>query len=382
MMDIKRFPLAIVAPSLGKPSETFIHRHMTTLLPERTVVAVRRIEPGFDLETVNFPWFEFGHSRRTLGWAFDSARYLFRLSSLSPVQQTVADFLDRHGAEAILSQYLDQSLKWLPVSRQCGARFYAHAHGYDVSRSLRNPALCKDYLRLNEADGIFTMSDYSRKRLIEIGLKAENIHVIPYGIDVPGAPLVRQEGEHIRCVAIGRMVAKKAPLATLEAFRLAWDILPRLRLDMVGDGTLFEDAVCFIRSNGLNDIVTLHGTQPNAFVLALMRECDIFLQHSITDPVTGDQEGLPVAMLEAMAQSLPVISTRHAGIPESVVEGESGLLGEEGDIEAMAQNLVKLAGDADLRSRLGQAGWRRVRDHFSGQAERQALIDAMGLSTG
>src|SRR5690606_29444154 len=125
--------------------------------------------------------------------------------------------------------------------------------------------------------------------------------------------------------------------------------------------------------------VTLHGGQPHAVVLGLMRECDIFLQHSRTDPVTGDEEGLPVAILEAMAHALPVVSTRHAGIPEAVIEGVNGLLVDEGDVDGMAQGLSTLARDAELRRRFGHAGWERARQQFTWELERTRLRSVLGL---
>ena len=86
-----------------------------------------------------------------------------------------------------------------------------------------------------------------------------------------------------------------------------------------------------------------------------------------------------MAILEAMAQALPVVSTRHAGIPEAVVEGSTGLLVEEGDAGAMADCLLTLSKDADLRARLGLAGWRRARERYSWEQERASLLDIFGL---
>ena len=113
-----------------------------------------------------------------------------------------------------------------------------------------------------------------------------------------------------------------------------------------------------------------------------MKASDVFLQHSVTHPLTGDQDGLPVAILGAMALGMPVVSTGHAGIPEAVVEGETGLLIDEGDVQAMAQAIVRLGRDVDYRTRLGENGWKQVREHFSWERERNALLELLGLSNG
>jgi glycosyltransferase involved in cell wall biosynthesis len=110
-----------------------------------------------------------------------------------------------------------------------------------------------------------------------------------------------------------------------------------------------------------------------------MRDADMFLQHSITDPATGDEEGLPVAVLEAMANALPVVATRHAGIPEAVLEGATGYLVDEGDTASMADRIVALARDADRRRNMGRAGWQRAGENFSREKERAALLNILGL---
>jgi colanic acid/amylovoran biosynthesis glycosyltransferase len=135
----------------------------------------------------------------------------------------------------------------------------------------------------------------------------------------------------------------------------------------------------FVRDHALEERVTLHGAQPHDMVKQLLHQADVFLQHSITDPKTGDEEGLPVAILEAMAQSVPVVATRHAGIPEAVHEGVTGYLVEEGDTQGMAERLAALANDPDRRWSLAEAAWQRVKQHFSWDRERAHLLKVLGL---
>ena len=134
----------------------------------------------------------------------------------------------------------------------------------------------------------------------------------------------------------------------------------------------------YVQASGLTDSVTLHGALPNDQVRRLMQTADVFLQHSVTDPQTGDEEGLPVAILEAMAEGLPVIATRHAGIPESVLDGVTGFLVDEGDTAAMANRLLDLDGDLMLRNSLGAAGWTTARDRLWSR-ERHSLLALFGL---
>jgi colanic acid/amylovoran biosynthesis glycosyltransferase len=376
---MKTYQLAVITDSLGIRTETFVYKHMTELMPGKTVVVARRKAIHFDDMEVKFPYLVLGERKMNWQWLIRSGLYFVKIKKLKPVQQMVGEYLRSHNIKVILSEFLNGSIKWINVAQQLGIKFFAHAHGHDVSAALRDPSICRHYLQLEATDGIITMSEHSRRRLMELGLSGNKIHVIPYGIEVPDAPLHRPSRDTIRCLAVGRMVAKKAPTLMLESFRRALLKNPNLRLGYIGDGELFDEARHFVSTHSLSDKVVLHGSQPNTVVQKLMKNAQVFLQHSRTDPVTGDEEGLPVAILEAMANSLPVVSTRHAGIPEAVLEGVTGYLVDEGDIEAMAQHIVQLTNSAELRDKFGRAGWERAKQHFSWEQEKSALLNLLGL---
>lgn len=374
-------PLAIFAPSIGDRSQTFIQRHMRDLLPDRTVVVTSTLDGPFNGHwSVHCPTLvldrihKVGHARRILraiarrvGWRYGDDPAI------------VEQWLRKHQVQVVMGEWLDWALPWAPLAQRLGIRFFGHAHGIDVSKQLCDPKWRADYVRYNDASGVITMSQLSRERLVGLGLDPAKVHVVPYGVDVPAQLSARTENDTVNCLAVGRMVAKKAPILTLDAFRRAAEMCPSLRLDYVGEGQLLTAAIQFTRAFDLGDRVTLHGARSNAFVYELMKKADIFLQHSMIDPETGDEEGLPVAILEAMAQALPVVSTRHAGIPEAVVEGETGYLVDEGDSHEMADRLITLSRDPDLRFRMGQAGWCRVKEHFSWEKEKTELLAILGL---
>jgi colanic acid/amylovoran biosynthesis glycosyltransferase len=374
------YPLAIFAPEIGARSETFVRRHCQELLPGSTAVVgyvLRGAEhrdwvvkgPVLDLSPL---W------RRALLRVTGVMAGIPRLRGAQDLD-LVKRFLRKHNIRVIVGEYLDTSLAWQRTAQELGIRFFAHAHGYDVSIRLRQPRWRAEYLRYNEAAGVITMSQASRTRLINLGLAPDKVHVVPYGVDVPAEPRQRPARGCVRCVAVGRMVTKKAPLLTLEAFRRAAEACPELRLDYVGGGHLLPAAQQFVRDNGLDDRVSLHGGQPNHVVQRVMKDADIYVQHSMTDLDTGDEEGLPVAILEAMAHALPVVSTRHAGIPEAVLDTSTGYLVDERDSERMAEVITTLVRDPDMRGRMGQAGWARASEYFSWDRERAELLRILGL---
>lgn len=375
-----KYPLAILTEHLGMATQTFIHRHITGLLPGQTVVVSETVDPSYDADESGIPTLVLaqlhpGLARRGVAAL---ARRTGRVMPPYRVSETKR-FLRRYGVQVILGEHLDFSHEWLSLARETGVRLVPHGHGNDVTGRLRDNKWATRYRDYNEAGGVITISQSSKRRLIDAGLEPAKVDVVPYGVDVPAAPPSRSGGNVVRFLAVGRMVGKKAPIATLDAFRRLSTIRQDVHLDFVGDGPLMPAARDFVRCFGLEPIVTLHGALPHRDATRLMLLADVFVQHSVVDPVDGDEEGLPVAILEAMAAALPVVSTRHAGIPDAVEDGVTGHLVDEGDSEAMAVRLAGLASDAQARTALGHAGWRRARDRFTWNHERRALLRALRL---
>jgi glycosyltransferase involved in cell wall biosynthesis len=191
------------------------------------------------------------------------------------------------------------------------------------------------YASYRSARFILTRCEFHRQRLVGLGLPAEKIGVNPGGIDIPERPPTRGVQAAKRFLALGRMVPKKGPIYLLQAFRLLADQDPEVSLDYVGAGELLSAARQFVDAVGLTDRVQLHGAASNKVKGELLQECGIFVHHSVTDPDTGDEEGLPASIQEAMAHGMAVISTRHSGIPEMVEHGSTGLLVDERDTKGM-----------------------------------------------
>jgi len=165
-------------------------------------------------------------------------------------------------------------------------------------------------------------------------------------------------------LAVGRLTEKKAPHLLIAAFDRARQDVPDIKLRIVGDGPLMPQCQNLVRELGLTNAVTLLGSQDHGVVEGEMKAARCFVQHSIVAP-SGDSEGTPVSIIEASATGLPVISTRHAGIPDVVVEGETGFLVDEGDIATMAERMIRLATEPELAAAMGAAAQARIREHFS-----------------
>ncbi len=362
--------LAVFMVQLRSVSETFIRRHVEDLAPGRTVAVARMTGlPGAP------PCPSFLEDRWQLGLPVRLAiRAGIRRERL--LEASIGAFLRRHRVSVVLGEYLDQFVDFVPMLERMELPYVVQAHGLDVSSSLLKPGMAERYRAYRSARAILTRCEFHRRRLIEIGLPAGKIHLNPGGVDIPHEPPVRAPEAATRFLAIGRMTPQKAPIVLLEAFRMAASRNSHLTLDFVGAGQLFPAALQFVKACGLEGRVRLHGLASEELKHRLLRECGVFVQHCAVDPETGDEEGLPAAIQEAMAYGLAVVSTRHSGIPEAVREGETGLLVNEWDAIAMADAFLKILTNAPA---LGYAGYSVAAANYGWAHEKARLQKWLGV---
>ncbi|MGX9117705.1 glycosyltransferase [Mesorhizobium sp. BHbsci] len=374
--------IAVISQFFDTPSETFIRDHARHLAPGKTVLICQGPDGA---DQFGYPVLSGipGSSPLSLlpGRIVNPARSFWfayvREGMSRSDEDRVVEFFKAHNVEAALVEYLTKGALFASACRRAGVRLYAHAHGADSTVMLRSRLWRRRYRRLFAiADGIITPSRFIADRLIEIGCPNEKLHVSPCGV-LPErfTPSKRERG---RLLVVGRFVEKKSPHLTIEAFARIASRFPEARLDLVGDGPLMAQSKALVEQENLSDRVIFHGYRSTEFVQGMMQNAAIFVQHSVTAR-DGDMEGLPVSILEAMASALPVVATRHSGIPEAVVDGETGILVEEHDIESTAEALASLLAEPLRAARMGDAGRQRVLDRFTQRHTRDRLRHAMVL---
>lgn len=284
----------------------------------------------------------------------------------TPAQRSraLADFLRRHAITAVLAEYGPSGCAVMEACAAAGCRLVVHFHGYDAYRQDMLDAYGAAYRHMfQQAAAIVAVSQAMRLQLCDLGAPPHKVHVIPCGVDpLPTAPyVVRQPGQWLW---VGRFVEKKQPEIALRAFALAHKDAPALRLSLIGDGPLRPICEALVQELGLAEAVDFRGVQSAQAVAEAMRQAEALLLSS-GKAADGDSEGLPVVLLEAMAAGLPVVGTRHAGIPDAVHDGQEGLLVESGDVSAMAAAILRLHSDAALRQALADAAQARHSAEFT-----------------
>jgi colanic acid/amylovoran biosynthesis glycosyltransferase len=252
-----------------------------------------------------------------------------------------------------------------------GYSFTTHAHDLYVDTAMLRQ-------KVEEARFVVTISEFNRA-LIERHCgdpAAGKVHVVRCGVDL-GAfaprPAARAEVPTFLCVAGLR--AYKGHDVLLDACALLRARGVRVQVLLAGEGELRRHLEARIAREGLGDAVQLLGAVPHQRVPDLLAKATAMVLPSVRAR-DGQMEGIPVALMEAMAAGVPVISTRLSGVPELVEDGETGLLVAERDAPALADAMARLAAEPDVGRRLAEAARRTVRERFD-RARNVAVLESL-----
>lgn len=248
-------------------------------------------------------------------------------------------------------------------------------HGYDLTSEVRRRSTVRAYRHVVAvADDLLPVSERLAGRLQELGADPAKVTVLRTGVDPNRFRPVSQPRPDGRIIAlsVARLTEKKGIDVALRAVSMAATEVD-LEYLVVGDGELRAELEALAAELGLGSVRFL-GPRSHADVRALLARADVLLAPSVT-AASGDEEGVPVAIMEAMACEVPVVSTRHAGIPELIEHGRNGILVAERDASALAAAVVELAKDAELRRRLGAAGRTRILDSFDAGVHVDRLVE-------
>lgn len=272
--------------------------------------------------------------------------------------------LRKYRVTIAFAEYGPTAVHCIKACRSLKIPLIVHFHGYDAS----NKEIVKQYEEryrdvFTYASYIIVVSKQMKTVLLNLGAPAEKLIYNPCG---PAnaffqiKPVMTQK----KFFSVGRFVEKKAPYLTILAFKELLKEHPDATLHLGGDGPLLNVCMDMVKALGLQKSIYFTGVLNSSGVQKNMSDSLAYVQHSIT-AMHGDSEGAPVAIMEAGASGLPVVSTRHAGIPDIVIDGITGFLVEERDIKGMASQMSKLAGDFNLARTMGCAAKNRIKEYFS-----------------
>jgi glycosyltransferase involved in cell wall biosynthesis len=346
--------LCIVTDYLPAPSETFIRAHIDHLPAKTTLIHGWR--PAVDDSFV-------------LSFAERAAHKALRLVSANGLErETTAAYVKafrKYKPAAVLAEYGTTGVQAIKACEHLKIPLTVHFHGYDASQHDVLKENAETYPAMfGSAAAVIAVSRAMERKLISLGASPKKVHYNPYGVDCSKFGGASPAESPPVFIAVGRLVDKKAPQLTISAFAKVHREEPSCRLRLIGDGPLKTDCLNLVKQLGLDSAVTFLGVQPPPVVQSEMQKARCFVQHSVEAP-NGDCEGTPVGIIEAGASGLPVVSTRHAGIPDVVVESQTGFLVNEGDVEAMADGMLRMIRSPVLAGDMGRQARQRIERHFS-----------------
>jgi colanic acid/amylovoran biosynthesis glycosyltransferase len=247
--------------------------------------------------------------------------------------------------------------------------FTPHAHDLFVHQAM---------LARKAADAAFVVgiSEFNRRFLHEHVGAGLNVPIVHYGIDPSRfAFRVRPENGSVppRIACVARLLPYKGHSVLLQAIAGAEPPLAGARLELVGDGPSRDELEREAVRLGVGDRVRFHGSVPEPEVAAVLAEADVFALPSIIAP-DGDMEGIPNALIEAMAAGLPAVSTYQSGVPELIDDGRTGYLAQPGDVDGLREALVRALTEPDPAAR-ARAARAVVEAEFSTQRSAGRLVE-------
>jgi colanic acid/amylovoran biosynthesis glycosyltransferase len=289
---------------------------------------------------------------------FAMAVHVARLVQRGPeVDHVHAHFVDRATTVAMV------------VSRLLGLPYSATAHANDI---YVDPVLLPEKLR--GASFVATCTGYNASHLASIAGAGAKVVCVHHGLDLDRYEPARAVRAAVPTVLTVAQLKPKKGLADLidacaELRRRGHDF----RCLIVGEGPLRAELEGRIRRRGLGDVVRLLGALDHSAVVEHYRRAELFVLPCVTAP-DGDRDGIPNVLLEAMAMELPVVSTRHSGIPEAVEDGRSGFLVEPHDPAGLADAIARLLHDPETGRHLGRRGRAIVLESFDLDANVRELL--------
>ncbi len=352
--------ISVVSPNKGVYSETFIRAHIDHLpgkvkalfgypLPRETGDGeVLYTDAGLTFRVINVLGVNFlGYPE---GWY--QARRL-------------KQYLVRNNVQVVLAEYGHMGVAMMEVCREAKIPLVVHFHGHDAYHSKILDHEGRRYHELFQSSAaLVVVSNDMLQQLIKLGAPNEKIFLNPCGVGISQFNGADPANADPVIISVGRFVDKKAPHLTIIAFSQVLESYPEARLILIGEGPLLEACRQITNSLAISRSVEFRGVCAHDQVAKELQSARVFVQHSMRTSY-GDSEGTPVAVLEASAAGLPVVATRHAGIKDVVLDGQTGLLVEEGDINGMAQAMCQLVQNPLLAAQFGKLGRERVLREFS-----------------
>lgn len=297
-------------------------------------------------------------------------------NDLSPYDRLLARWIQKERFDVVFAEFGPAAAAMLSVCKKAGVPLVPCFHGYDITKRKVVEQHQEVYRQLFAyATSVISVSHFLSCRLIKAGCPPEKLVYSPC---LPEESFYEIQGQSDRPLLLfcGRFVYKKCPQALLLAFARICKQHPEAQLIMAGSGELLYYTMQLCRFLGTDRQVAFPGRITQEKFRELLMHARAYVQHSITAH-DGDSEGSPVAIMEAQAAGVPVISTRHSDIPTIVIHNKTGFLVEEGDIEGMARHMSFVLENPDAARQMGRLAKEHMLRKYPKRSEADIINDTL-----
>lgn len=353
---MEKIKIAIATNGRFKPMGSFSRNYIEFLTFDKIVLF-----GGF------LPYFYRGTSLRKQKFL----RYWFTILSLKNqerlnliLKNRFKKILKNEKIDCVLAEFMNTGSAIREACEELNIPIVANVLGYEINKKEVVEANWNHYKKLaNYKSTVIPVAKNMIPKLKELGFRDDQIVFSPLG--------AREEFFKIKpdyssqtFIAIGRFVEMKSPLSTIKAFHKVLQKFPEAKLIFAGEGELFEETKHLVSKLKIENSVDFVGWVSPEQQLDFLSKSAVFVQHSVTTK-NGDAEGTPVAILEASAAGLPIVSTKHGGIIDTVIDGETGFLVDENDWEGMGDKMIQLLENPALIKNFGEKGKEFIYKNFS-----------------
>ncbi|WHH58362.1 glycosyltransferase [Petroclostridium sp. X23] len=338
--------VALISQIFLPPTQTFVYDEVTAIKNFNILVLTRQLQ-----NKEQFPY-----------------KNLYVCKNSSVILKEFSKVIKKKEAKLIHVQFGTVGLQYMKLKKLTGLPYIVTFHGYDASKKLNDPSIRSGYRKelFTKADHFIAVSQNLKNNLVNAGCPENKITVLSSGIDVMQfhyQPRTINNNQTVKILTVARFTEKKGIEYLIQSFADVVKAKPNTELLIVGQGELKQKLLKQISKLNLNSKAKIVDFMPHDEIVDIMHKCHIFCLPSITSS-TGDQEGSPTVLKEAMATGMPVVSTYHSGIPDLVKDGENGFLVPEKDADRLANRLIYLIDHPEIWESMGQWGRKHVEKNF------------------
>lgn len=274
------------------------------------------------------------------------------------------DVFEKEQPDIVHGHFGLDSYRLIPLIKKVRVPFIVNFYGHDVIRLPQEFGWTTRYNRLkNYMDCAIAGSEDMKRNLSKLGFDQSIIRTIKLAVNLEKIQFQQREKAEPKIMMVGRLVEKKGFTYALKAVSMLYKEVPNIEMNIFGDGELMDDLKKETQTLGIENHVNFRGFANNPEIIDQLYKHDMLIVPSV-QAKDGDREGIPQTTVEGMASGIPVITSDHAGLPELVINGETGLTVPERNPEVIKNAILKLIDDSNLVKMISLNGRKIVeREH-------------------